>query len=99
MSDFFQPLENRVLLKKLKAELVTSGGIVLPESYANESLPKAQVLSVGRGRITKKGKVLPTDVKVGDEVLISKFSGEEIEMLGEKVMIVREDEIIGVVVS
>ena len=91
-----QPLGDRVLVKVLDAEDKTKGGIVLPDS-AKEKPQQAEVVAVGKGKITEDGKVLPLDVKVGDKVLFGKYAGTEVKIDGKEYMMMREDDILGVV--
>ena len=87
------PLHDRVLVKRLEAEETTKGGIIIPDT-AKEKPQEAQVIAVGKGRGTEDGKVVPLDVKIGDKVLIGKFSGTEVNIDGEEHVIVREEEIL-----
>jgi chaperonin GroES len=87
------PLHDRVLVKRLEAEETTKGGIIIPDT-AKEKPQEAQVIAVGKGRVTEDGKVVPLDVKIGDKVLIGKFSGTEVNIDGEEHVIVREEEIL-----
>jgi chaperonin GroES len=87
------PLDDRVVIKRLEAEEKTAGGIVLPDS-AKEKPQKGEVLAVGPGKLLDNGKRAPVEVRVGDTVLFGKYSGNEIEMDGEEVVIVRMDDIL-----
>jgi chaperonin GroES len=87
------PLDDRVVIKRLEAEEKTAGGIVLPDS-AKEKPQKGEVLAVGPGKLLDNGKRAPVEVKAGDTVLFGKYSGNEIEMDGEEVVIVRMDDIL-----
>jgi chaperonin GroES len=87
------PLHDRVLLKRLEEKDVTKGGIIIPDT-AKEKPQEAEIIAVGKGRVTEDGKVIPLDVKKGDKVLIGKFSGTEV-MIGDiEHLIVREEEIL-----
>lgn len=87
------PLHDRVLLKRLEEREVKKGGIIIPDT-AKEKPQEAEVIEVGKGRVTEDGKVVPLDVKKGDKVLIGKFSGTEV-MIGDiEHVIVREEEIL-----
>ena len=90
-----RPLHDRVLLKRLEEGEQRIGGIIIPDS-AKEKPQQATVVAVGNGRITEEGTVIPLDVKPGDLVLIGKYAGNEIKLDGEDLLIVREDEILGV---
>jgi len=87
------PLHDRVLLKRLEEEKTTKGGIIIPDT-AKEKPQEAEVIAVGKGRVTEEGKVFPLEVKEGDKVLIGKFSGTEVNIEGEEHVIVREEEIL-----
>lgn len=87
------PLHDRVLVKRLEAEETTKGGIIIPDT-AKEKPQEAEVIAVGKGRVSEDGKVLPLEVKKGDKVLIGKFSGTEVNIGGEEHVIVREEEIL-----
>lgn len=92
-----QPLGDRVLVKPLEAEEKTKGGIVIPDT-AKEKPQEAEVIAVGKGKVTEDGKVLPLEVKVGDRVLYGKYSGTEIRSReGEDFLILREDDILAIV--
>jgi len=87
------PLDDRVVIKRLEAEEKTAGGIVLPDS-AKEKPQKGEVLAVGPGKLLDSGKRAPVEVKAGDTVLFGKYSGNEIELDGQEVVIVRMDDIL-----
>ena len=87
------PLHDRVLVKRLEAEETTKGGIIIPDT-AKEKPQEAEVISVGKGRMDEDGKVIPLDVKKGDKVLIGKFSGTDVTIDGEDLVILREEEIL-----
>lgn len=90
-----RPLHDRVVVKRVDEETTTAGGIVLPGS-ATEKPMQGEVLAVGNGKIAENGDVRPLDVKVGDTVLFGKFSGTEVKINGEEVLIMREDDLMGV---
>ena len=92
----FRPLHDRVVVKRVAEEEKTKGGIIIPDT-AKEKPQQGKVIAVGTGRVTDKGDVLPLDVKAGDTVLFGKYSGSEIKVDGKEYLIVREDEILGVV--
>jgi chaperonin GroES len=87
------PLHDRVLLKRLEEREVKKGGIIIPDT-AKEKPQEAEVIEVGKGRVTEDGKVIPLDVKKGDKVLIGKFSGTEVMIDDMEHVIVREEEIL-----
>jgi chaperonin GroES len=87
------PLHDRVLLKRLDEKDVVKGGIIIPDT-AREKPQEAEVIAVGKGRISEDGKVIPLDVKKGDRVLIGKFSGTEVTFEDVEHVIVREEEIL-----
>jgi chaperonin GroES len=87
------PLHDRVLVKRLEAEETTKGGIIIPDT-AKEKPQEAEVIAVGKGRVSEDGKVVSLEVKKGDKVLIGKFSGTEVNIGGEEHVILREEEIL-----
>jgi chaperonin GroES len=87
------PLHDRVLLKRLEEKETVKGGIIIPDT-AKEKPQEAEVIAVGKGRVTEDGKVIPLDVKKGDKVLIGKFSGTEVSIADVEHLIVREEEIL-----
>lgn len=89
-----RPLHDRVLIKRLIEEEKTKGGIYIPDS-AKEKPQEGKVVAVGKGRI-EDGKVIPLDVKAGDRILFSKYSGNEVKIEGEEHLILKEEEILGV---
>jgi chaperonin GroES len=91
-----RPLHDRVVVRRLDEEKTTAGGIVLPDS-ATEKPMEGEVISVGNGKITESGDVLPLDVKPGDKVLFGKYSGTEVKVDGEELLVMREDDIMAVV--
>jgi chaperonin GroES len=91
-----KPLGQRVLVKRLEADAISAGGIVLPDT-AKEKPQEAEVLSLGTGGKDDKGKLIEFTVKVGDKVLISKYGGTEVKLDGEEVLIINEADILGIV--
>ncbi len=89
-----RPLHDRVLIKRLNEEEKTKGGIIIPDS-AKEKPQEGKIVAVGSGR-RDEGKIIPMDVRVGDKILFSKYSGNEIKIEGEEHLILKEDEILGV---
>ena len=92
-----RPLHDRVVVRRKEEETTSPGGIVLPGS-ATEKPVQGEIVAVGKGKILESGDVRPLDVQVGDTVLFGKYSGTEIKELGEGMIVMREDDIMGVVV-
>jgi chaperonin GroES len=90
-----RPLQDRIIVKRVEEETMTAGGIFIPET-AKEKPQKGEIVAVGNGKKTDDGKVIPIDVKVGEKVLFGKYSGTEIKIEGEEYLIMREDDILGV---
>ena len=91
-----KPLNDRVLVQRIKEEEVTKGGIVIPDT-AKEKPMEGKVVAVGKGKILENGKIQPLDIKKGDRILFSKYAGTEIKIEGEEHIIMREDDVLGVV--
>jgi len=91
-----QPLHDRIVVKRKEEKQQMQGGLHIPDS-AQEKPQEAQVIAVGKGKRLDDGKVTPLDVKVGDRVLLGKYSGSDITVDGQEYLIVREDEVLGVV--
>ena len=91
-----QPLGDRVVVEPLEAEEKSSGGIVIPDT-AKEKQQKGKVIAVGKGRVSEEGKITPLEVKVNDQVLFSRYSGTEIKIAGTDYLIVKEDDILGII--
>ena len=92
----FRPLSNRVLLRRLDAEETLKGGIILPDT-AKKKQEQASVIAIGEGKHDKNGKLIPMPVKVGDVVLIEKYSGQEVTLEDQEYVIVRADEIAAII--
>lgn len=90
-----RPLHDRVVIKRLEEEQKTAGGIVIPDSAA-EKPQKGEVMAVGNGKLLDSGEVRPLDVKKGDKVLFGKFAGTEVKLGDDEVLVMREDDIMGV---
>jgi len=90
-----RPLHDRVIVKRLEEDKKSAGGILIPDSAAEKPL-KAEVIAVGLGKRTDDGKTHAVDVKVGDKVLIGKYSGTEVKVDGEELLVMREDDIMAV---
>jgi chaperonin GroES len=91
-----RPLQERVLVKRLEEDEMSKGGIIIPDS-AKEKPAEGEIVAVGNGKKTEEGKVIPLDVKVGDKVLFSKYSGSDVKIDGEEYLIMREDDILAVI--
>ena len=92
----FRPLHDRVLVRRVEAEEKTAGGIIIPDS-AKEKPAEGEIVSVGTGARADDGKITPLDVKVGDRVLFGKWSGTEVKVGGEDLLIMKESDILGVI--
>jgi chaperonin GroES len=90
-----RPLGDRILVKRIKEEEKTKGGIIIPDT-AKEKPQEGKVVAVGKGKMTEQGKLLTPDVKTGDKILFGKYSGSEVKIEGEEHLILREDDILGV---
>ncbi len=91
-----RPLQDRVIVKRLEEEGKTKGGIIIPDT-AKEKPQEGKVIAVGKGKMTEDGKVIPLDVKVGDKILFGKYSGTEVKIEGDEHLIMREEDILGVI--
>ena len=91
-----RPLQDRVIVKRLEEEEKTSSGIIIPDT-AKEKPQKGEVIAVGPGKKNEDGEAQPLDVKAGDKVLFSKYAGTEVKVEGEELLIMREDDIMGVI--
>ncbi|VAX14558.1 Heat shock protein 60 family co-chaperone GroES [hydrothermal vent metagenome] len=91
-----RPLHDRVIVRRTEEETTSAGGIVIPDS-ATEKPSQGEVIAVGNGKITDSGDVLPLDVKTGDKVLFGKYSGNEVKVDGEELLVMREDDIMAVI--
>jgi chaperonin GroES len=91
-----RPLQDRVIVKRVEEEDKTKGGIIIPDT-AKEKPIEGKVIAVGKGKVREDGKVQPLDVKKGDRILFGKYAGTEIKVEGEEHLIMREDDILGVI--
>jgi len=91
-----RPLQDRVIVERLAEEEKTQGGIIIPDT-AKEKPMQGKVIAVGKGKLTEDGKVLPLTVKEGDTILFSKYAGTEVKLEGKEYLIMREDDILGIV--
>jgi len=91
-----RPLGDRILLKRVEEEEKSKGGIIIPDT-AKEKPQEGKVVAVGKGKVLEDGKVIPLEVKAGDRVLFGKYSGSEVKIDGEEHLIMREEDILGIV--
>ena len=91
----FTPLHDRILVQRVEEAESVRGGIIIPDS-AKEKPQQGKVISVGKGKSNDEGKVFPLDVKAGDNILFGKYSGTEIKLDGEEYLIMREEEVLGI---
>ena len=92
----FRPLNDRVLVRRVSAEEKTAGGIIIPDT-AKEKPQEGEVVAVGAGTLNEKGEVRPLDVKAGNRILFGKWSGTEVKLNGEELLIMKESDIMGIV--
>jgi len=91
-----RPLHDRILVKRVAEEAKTRGGIIIPDS-AKEKPAEGEVVATGNGKIGEDGKLIPLELKTGDRILFSKYGGTEVKIEGEEYLIMREDDVLGVV--
>jgi chaperonin GroES len=91
-----RPLNDRILVKRLEQESKSSGGIIIPDS-AKEKPAEGEIVAVGNGKMNEKGERVALEVKVGDRILFSKYGGTDVKFGGEEYLIMREDDILGVI--
>jgi chaperonin GroES len=96
MKGSIRPLGDRILVKRIEDEEKTKGGIIIPDT-AKEKPQEGRVIAVGRGKMTEDGKVIPLDLKAGDKILFGKYAGSEVKIDGEEHLILREDDVLGVI--
>ena len=94
----FRPLHDRVVIRRIEGEEKTKGGIIIPDT-AKEKPQEGEVVAVGKGKRLEDGKVIALDVQVGDRILFGKYSGSDIKLDGEEFLIMREDEVLGIIES
>lgn len=92
-----RPMQDRIIVERVEEETKTAGGIIIPDTVSKEKPQEGKVVAAGKGKMTPEGKVLPLDVKVGDRVLFGKYAGSEIKVDGKEYLIMREDDILGVI--
>ncbi len=91
-----RPLHDRVILKRMEEETTSAGGIVIPDSAAEKPV-RGEIVAAGKGKRLESGDIIPLDVKVGDQVLFGKYSGTEVKVNGDDLLVMREEDIMGVV--
>ena len=91
-----RPLQDRLLVQRVAEEEKTKGGIIIPDT-AKEKPAEGKVVSVGKGKVDENGKLIPMEVKKGDRILFGKYSGTEIKVEGEEYLIMREDDVLGII--
>jgi chaperonin GroES len=91
-----RPLHDRVILKRMEEETTSPGGIVIPDSAAEKPV-RGEIMAAGSGKRLESGEVIPLDVKVGDQVLFGKYSGTEVKVNGDDLLVMREEDIMGVI--
>lgn len=91
-----KPLRDRVIVRRVNEEEKTKGGIIIPDS-AKEKPQEGEIVAVGNGRLLEDGKIVPLEVKKGDRILFGKYSGSEIKVDGEELLMMKEDEILGII--
>lgn len=91
-----RPLHDRILVRRTAEENKTAGGIIIPDS-AKEKPQRGQIVAAGKGRVSEDGKVMPLEVKVGDSILFGKYSGTELKLNGEELLMMREEDVLGII--
>jgi chaperonin GroES len=91
-----RPLHDRVIVKRIEEERKSAGGIVIPDTAA-EKPDQGEIVAVGKGKKDEQGKLIPLDVKVGDKILFGKYSGQTVKVKGEELLVMREEDIMGVI--
>ena len=91
-----RPLQDRILVRRLEEEEMSKGGIIIPDT-AKEKPSEGLVIAVGKGKVTEDGKKLPLDLKKNDRILFGKYSGTDIKIEGEEYLIMREDDVLGII--
>ncbi|MDH3435641.1 MAG: co-chaperone GroES [Betaproteobacteria bacterium] len=91
-----RPLHDRIIVKRLEEERKTASGIVIPDTAA-EKPDQGEVIAVGKGKVSEEGKVRPLDVKAGDKILFGKYSGQTVKVQGDELLVMREEDVMGVI--
>ncbi|MEK6554109.1 MAG: co-chaperone GroES [Bdellovibrionota bacterium] len=90
-----RPLHDRILVRRLQEDDKTAGGIIIPDT-AKEKPQRGEIVAAGKGRVTQEGKLIPLEVRAGDKVLFGKYSGTELKLNGEELLVMREEDILGI---
>ncbi len=90
-----RPLHDRVLVRRMAEDEKTAGGIIIPDT-AKEKPQRGEIVAIGKGRVLEDGRIVPLEVKAGDKVLFSKYAGTELKINGEELLMIREDDVLGV---
>ena len=93
-----RPLHDRVIVKRLEEGRTSPGGIVIPDTAAEKPI-QGKIVAVGKGRVLENGKVRPCDIKVGDKILFGKYSGTEVKVDGEELVVMREEDVMAIIES
>jgi chaperonin GroES len=96
MATKLTPLHDRILVRRLEEQETTRGGLIIPDT-AKDKPQEGEVVSAGKGKISEEGKVRPLDVKAGDRILFGKYAGTEVKLDGEEFLIMREEEVLGII--
>jgi len=91
-----RPLQDRILVQRVEEETTTKGGIIIPDT-AKEKPAEGKVIAVGNGKVSEDGKRIPLEIKKGDRILFGKYSGTEVKISGEEYLIMREDDVLGII--
>ena len=91
-----RPLHDRILVRRTQEEEKTAGGLFIPDT-AKEKPQKGEIVAAGKGRVTEDGKILPLEVKIGDKVLFGKYAGTELKLDGQEYLMMREEDILGII--
>jgi chaperonin GroES len=91
-----KPLHDRIIVERIEEETKTAGGLIIPDT-AKEKPQQGKVIAVGKGKVTEDGKIVAMDVKEGDRILFGKYSGTEVKLDGKEYLIMREDDVLGIV--
>ena len=91
-----RPLQDRIIVQRVEEESKTKGGIIIPDT-AKEKPAEGVVISVGKGKVADDGKLIPMEVKTGNRILFGKYSGTEVKVEGEEYLIMREDDVLGII--
>jgi chaperonin GroES len=98
MATKLTPLHDRILVRRVEEQETTRGGLIIPDT-AKDKPQEGEVVSAGKGKVTEDGKLRPLDVKAGDRILFGKYAGTEVKLDGEELLIMREEEVLGIIES